>query len=317
MEYSPTISVITPSLNAGQTIDETLWSAKAQEVTPTEHLLIDAGSCDGTLGIAEKHAHLTVVSEPDQGIYDGMNKGARAASGEWLLFLQGDDWLPEGALAAYRTAILMHPDAEIFCGDAEAVKVSESGRSLVWAVRDSESKKLTFQNIALGEPMINARLIRRDVFLGLGGFSLDYTLASDREFLLRAVTAGIRQVELPVLTYRYRWHSGSSTMTEGNSLTARLSEENLSIARKYLAQTQGDEVLIFKKWHSRLLLQMAMNALESPGMKGLLTAAREGIEVDQLWPFRFIAEILRSLPGFLMRRGRTRSHILERGNQSD
>jgi GT2 family glycosyltransferase len=165
--------------------------------------------------------------------------------------------------------------------------------------------------------MINARLIRREVFLELGGFSLDFALASDRDFLLRAVNAGIKQVELPVLTYRYRWHTGSSTMTEGNALTARLSEENLSIAKKHLTQAKGEDFAVLRKWHSRLLVQRAMNALELPRMRGLLTAAKEGIDVDPVWPFRFIAELTRSLPGFLMRGGRTRSHTLHRGNKSE
>ncbi len=306
----PCISIITPVLNAEATLEEMLESLQSQEMDEIEHLLIDAKSSDTTLAIAEKYSHLSIHSEEDCGIYDGMNKGARLASGRWLLFLQADDWLPEGTLHAYKKALKEYPTAEMFCGSAEAVKISSGIRMTLWSVHHGASKKLTVENIALGEPMINARLIRRDIFLRLGGFSLDYFLASDRDFLLRAAAEGIEQQDLPMLTYRYRWHSGSSTMTEGNKLTQRLSAENLSIAKKYLVQANGRERSLLKKWHTQLTVQAAMNALELPSRKAFLLAIKQGIQTDPLWPFFFAAEILRAFPGFLARVGKTKSQLL-------
>ena len=307
------ISIITPVLNAEATLAESLESVVAQDYSRVEHLLIDAASSDRTLEIAARYPHLKVISESDRGIYDGMNKGANLASGEWLLFLQSDDWLPSGTLVTYQEAIRKNPSAMMICGGAEAVKNHNSRWTRIWSVDDRERKKLTVENIVLGEPMINARLIRRECFHQLGGFSLEYSLASDRDFLLRAVEADLKQVELSILTYCYRWHSGSSTMTEGNKLSERLSLENLAIARKYLTQIKGEDREIFKKWHSRLLVQKAMNAIESPGMHGLTAAVREGVAFDLTWPFQLIAEMARSLPGFLARGGKTKSRLLQEG----
>jgi glycosyltransferase involved in cell wall biosynthesis len=307
---SPCISIITPVLNAGATLEEMLESLHSQEMDGIEHLLIDAKSSDATLEIAAKYPDLSIHSEEDCGIYDGMNKGAHLASGIWLLFLQADDWLPEGTLRAYKKALKEYPTAEILCGSAEAVKISSGIWTTLWSVHHGVPKKLTVENIALGEPMINARLIRRDLFLRLGGFSLDYFLASDRDFLLRAAAAGIEQHELPMLTYRYRWHSGSSTMTEGNKLTQQLSAENLSIAKKHLVHAKGRERSSFKKWHTQLTVQAAMNALELLERKTFLLAAKKGIQTDPLWPFFCAAEILRALPGFLARGGKTRSQLI-------
>jgi len=307
---SATISIITPTLNAAATVGEALGSVASQNLQGVESLLIDARSSDDTLDVARKFPGLIISSEADRGIYDAMNKGARMASGEWLLFLQADDWLPKGTLEAYREAITKFPAADFFCGGAEAVKKTESGWMTVWSVTDSASKTLSLANIALCEPMINARLIRREAFLKLRGFSLEYTLASDRDFLLRAVHSGILQQDVPKLTYRYRWHDGSSTLTEGNELTPRLSTENLKIAKKHFANADSVAREVLRQWHTRLTVQAAMNSLETPGWRGLLCALLDGVRVDPLWPARFSMEIIRSMPGFLARGGKTRSQLL-------
>ena len=111
------ISIITPTFNAGVTLGETLESVRQQMGEDMEHLLLDACSTDRTLDVVKQFSHLVVHSEPDSGIYDGMNKGAELARGDWLLFLQGDDWLAEGTLEAYLRTIALHPDAEMICGD--------------------------------------------------------------------------------------------------------------------------------------------------------------------------------------------------------
>jgi hypothetical protein len=203
--------------------------------------------------------------------------------------------------------------AEVICGSAEAVRESSGRWSTVWTVRDINRKKLTVKNIALGEPMINARLFRKSFFKNLGGFSLNYSLASDRDFLLRAAEAGGAQQEVDAITYRYRWHSGSSTMTEGNALTDKLSHENLAIAKTHLSKAIGGSRKTLLRWHDRLTVQAAMNSLEDCRWSGLIQVFREGSSKNRVWGFYFAAEILRSLPGFLFRGGRTRKQILLRG----
>jgi glycosyltransferase involved in cell wall biosynthesis len=302
----PLISIVTPCLNAAGTIRPTLESLSTQLADDVEHLLIDACSTDGTLEIAREYTHLEIRSERDCGIYDGMNKGAALASGEWLLFLQADDWVPPGALAAYRQAIKENPAAEVICGSAEAVEETEGRWSPIWSVKDTSRKKLSAKNIALGEPMINARLFRKSLFDKLGGFTLKYSLASDRDFLLRAADAGVLQCEVDSITYRYRWHAGSSTMTAFNSLTARLSSENLIIARKHLEHCTSESRDALLTWHSRLTVQAAMNALERFD-PGFFTIAAEGFGKNPVWGLAMAGEVLRSFPGFIMRGFKTRT----------
>lgn len=304
------ISIITPTFQAGSTLRETLESVRSQYGGNTEHLLMDAASTDETLEIAKGYPNLIVKSEKDRGIYDGMNKGASLATGEWLLFLQGDDWLPAGTLDSYRRAISSHPEAEILCGDCEAVREHIEEWTPVWSVKFRDLKRLTVQNIALGEPMINARLIRRDVFLKLGGFSLNYSLASDRDFLLRCAEMQVLQVEIPVMTYRYRWHAGSSTMTEGNRFTEKLSQENLEIAKAHLKQATATNKSVFLKWHDKLTVQAGMNALENLQISPLIDKFKSGSSKNPLWFLCFLGEILRCLPGFIARGGKTKKQTL-------
>ena len=89
------LSIITVTFNAAQSVEKTIRSVINQTVfdDQIEYIVIDGGSTDGTLDILERYrdkfAHL--VSEPDHGIYDAMNKGARLATAPWILFMNADD----------------------------------------------------------------------------------------------------------------------------------------------------------------------------------------------------------------------------------
>lgn len=98
----PLISVITVVRNEATTIAHTLESVRAQCQVDVEHIVIDGASSDGTVETikAYQREQLRWISEPDQGIYDAMNKGISLARGEWLLFLGADDVLADPAVLA-------------------------------------------------------------------------------------------------------------------------------------------------------------------------------------------------------------------------
>lgn len=89
------ISIITVSYNSVQTIEETILSVIHQTYTDIQYIIIDGQSCDGTIDVVNKYKNKIshIVSEPDNGIYDAMNKGLRLASGDFVLFLGSDDHL--------------------------------------------------------------------------------------------------------------------------------------------------------------------------------------------------------------------------------
>lgn len=93
----PKFSIITVTYNAEKVLEDTIQSIVTQSYKNVEYIIVDGGSTDGTLAIVNKyreHIH-TVVSEPDKGLYDAMNKGIKLATGDYLCFLNAGDGLHE------------------------------------------------------------------------------------------------------------------------------------------------------------------------------------------------------------------------------
>ena len=91
------ISVITVSLNAERYIEDAIKSVLDQHYKPFEHIIIDACSTDRTLSIVKKYSHIKLLSEPDNGQSDAMNKGFRISDGDIIVYLNADDYFLPGA----------------------------------------------------------------------------------------------------------------------------------------------------------------------------------------------------------------------------
>lgn len=91
--YPPKVSILTVVLNGQYELPRTIDSVRAQIYRPTEFIVIDGGSKDGTLDVIRIHENEIdlLISEPDEGIYDAMNKGIAKAQGEWLIFMNAGD----------------------------------------------------------------------------------------------------------------------------------------------------------------------------------------------------------------------------------
>jgi glycosyltransferase involved in cell wall biosynthesis len=310
---APLFTIITPTLNASGTVEEAISSVLAQGVD-CEHLVMDGGSSDRTVEIASSFPQCTVHSGRDRGLYDAMNRGALLARGKWLVFLQADDWLPEGALAAWREAIAANPEAEIVTGSAEAVHCDGDGLvEIEWRRMGVADKELNAQVLALGEPMLNARAIRKSLFKTVGSFDLAYTLASDRDFLLKLAKTRPESASIDAITYRYRWHEGSRTMNAGNSLSRRLTAENLAIARKHLADSawSAEDQFALRVWHTRQSIQAAMCAIEAVDPLTFLSVIPDAVLRDPAWPWAFAREFVGGLAGWMRRGFKTRSQLLK------
>lgn len=305
---TPLFTIITPTLNASATLEDAICSAMGQGIE-CEHLIMDGCSSDRTLEIAHSFPHLTVHSGRDRGLYDAMNRGAFFARGEWLIFLQADDWLPEGTLAAFQAALEKNPAAEILTGSAEAVhQIGENLWETRWQRTSDSDKALTVENIALGEPMLNARAIRKSLFKKAGPFDLAYSLASDRDFLLKLTALQPQAATVDAPTYRYRWHEGSRTMNAGNSLSRRLTAENLAIAEKHIQSSAEPATRrLLKLWHHRQSTQAALCAFEALQPLAVIQAAIRATRINPSWPLAFAAEFLRCLANWIGNGFKTRS----------
>ena len=134
------VSVITPCLNPGAMLVHCLDSVSAQTYKDVEHIIVDGGSTDGTVELARSRG-LRVISEPDRGQTDALNKGFALASGDYLGWLNADDWLVPHAVEGIVTAFATNPEVGwVYC-DCEIRK--ENGDS-----RDRSSADATEQNDA-------------------------------------------------------------------------------------------------------------------------------------------------------------------------
>ena len=126
--------------------------------------------------------------------------------------------------------------------------------------QDQRRYRLSLRNATLGLPIINSRFFRRSLFDKLGRFDLAYTVASDREFLIRASLAGITDVCTSEIFYRYLWHSGSLTMNAGNRSMLKGLEDGLEMIRKTRASAfiGPPEDRTLREWQGELQATMVL-----------------------------------------------------------
>ncbi|HET6547092.1 MAG TPA: glycosyltransferase, partial [Solirubrobacter sp.] len=107
----PSLTIITPCLNAAATLPATFASVRAQAYPGLEHIVVDGGSTDGTLDVLRAAEGVRWISEPDRGLSHALNKGIAMATGDVIGELNADDVYEPGALAAVGAALRDRPEA--------------------------------------------------------------------------------------------------------------------------------------------------------------------------------------------------------------
>jgi glycosyltransferase involved in cell wall biosynthesis len=250
-------SIITPSLNQGRFIRDCIESVKNQTGVEIEHIVLDACSTDETVSILKGYPHVQWVSEPDKGQTDAINKGFLKATGDWLMWLNADDYLLPGALSKVAQFASNHPEADVIFGDLFYVREDRS------ILRDKREPVFSFRMLLLYGCFIpsTATFYRRRVVNE--GLLLDpsYKVCMDYEYYLRLAHAGLRFMNLPEHLACFRWHDSnvSSTYTE------RGYQERLQVQRKYLALTDrtylGNEWVLKAFFHGYRAKRLAARAV--------------------------------------------------------
>jgi glycosyltransferase involved in cell wall biosynthesis len=177
------LSIVTVSLNAADTIERTLASVALQQVNfAVEHICVDGGSGDGTRAIIDRWAlrnsRILRIYEPDRGIFDAMNKGLRAAQGEYVLFLNADDFLVARdslALALTGCARGGADNPDLIVGDAVMGQV---GRVGLW--RHRRVPRLLGRVRGFGMyPVHQGQFSQRRLLEAVQGFDARLRLAAD------------------------------------------------------------------------------------------------------------------------------------------
>jgi len=227
----PKISIVTPSFNQAQFIEETLRSVSTQQYPVLEHIVIDGGSTDGTVQILKRYCstpgweHLRWISEPDHGQSDALNKGFRMATGDIIGWLNSDDLYEADSFEKVAKSFEQNPLVDFIYGDY--LIIDETGKTLI------SKKEIDFDwEIMLcglnyiAQPNV---FFRSGVFKELGYLNDSLHYVMDYEFWLRAAAHGCRFQHIPSAFAACRWHLGAKTV----SRNPRIREELLSVREKY------------------------------------------------------------------------------------
>lgn len=213
---TPLFSIITITFNAESTLEPTLRSVAAQQENDYEYLIVDGASKDGTVALARQYDCVTrIISEPDRGLYDAMNKGIKAATGEYLVFLNAGD-----SLYAPDTLNKLHdfigenrPD--ILYGETAIV---DSDRRFIAMRRLKTPEKLSWKSFRMGMLVCHQAFIVRRELAPL--YDLSYRFSADFDWCIRCMKKArtIANTHLTLINYL---NEGVTTRNHKASLKER------------------------------------------------------------------------------------------------
>jgi glycosyltransferase len=176
--------VVTITLNSAATVADTLQSVASQTYPNVEHLVIDGNSSDETLSIVQEHGRsgIRVLSEPDGGIYQAMNKGLRLAQGELVGFLNADDVYQDAEVLADVARVAQDGLVDAIYGDLVYVGRTNPAR----VIRHWHSGHWNHRRLRFGwMPPHPTLYVRKALIDLLGGFDEQLRIAADYDFMLR------------------------------------------------------------------------------------------------------------------------------------
>jgi len=242
MSQRPSISVVTPCMNAAATLAETLASVASQDHPPLEHIVVDGGSTDGTLDVLRGADGVRWVSEPDEGLSDAVNKGVAMARGELVGWINADDVYRPGAFARVAAELAPRPDAEWAFGRCAIIGArGEEIRSAVTAYKNFFVRRwslpLHLTHNFVSQP---STFFRRDAFEAVGGLEKRYRYSMDYDLWLKL---GERSAPIVIDAElaAFRMQEGTLSMTGFEKQFA----EHLECARAHQDGHRGAVMLNF------------------------------------------------------------------------
>lgn len=180
------VSIVTVCFNSNQFIKDAIESVLLQDYLDIEFIIVDGGSTDGTIEIIESYKSRIskIICEPDDGIYDAMNKGISVATGEIVGLLNSDDYYSDNTVISDVVNVFQSsPNIDVLLGNVEFFKQSKSNSSIrLYSSFKFEPWKLRFGLM----PAHPSSFIRNSAYKQVGLYKLNYQIAGDFDWFVRA-----------------------------------------------------------------------------------------------------------------------------------
>lgn len=242
--HMPLISVVTATWNCASTLPDCLRSASEQSYRNFEHVVVDGGSTDGTLGVLNAHSGqiAQMVSERDRGIYDALNKGIAMSRGEVIGFLHADDLYAGPAALESIAAAFDDPSISAVYGDLVYVQKDDTSK----VVRRWKGKAATRRDLRLGwMPAHPTLYVRREWYDRIGGFDTTYRISADYLSVLQLFSAqGFRARYVPETLVTMRLGGASNRSLQ--SITRKSKEDWRALRSCGFNPLQSATSLLFK-----------------------------------------------------------------------
>ena len=251
----PKVSIVTPSLNQGQYIEETIRSVLLQGYPNLEYIVVDGGSTDGSVDIIRKYeSWITAwVSERDQGQSHAINKGMRVATGEIGNWINSDDCLLPGALKVVANTYLSQPGSLVVIA---GIDCDEASRKEVIV----PPKRVSVQNIirfweGWFDWLQSSIFFSREKFLEVGGLNEHLYFSMDIDLYCRLMQF-VRPVFSSVPISRFRRHRAAKTQSQYHDMML----EHIRVVSKYKQLLDHQDAKSFDT-HATLFLLRRMKRL--------------------------------------------------------
>ena len=235
------ITVITAVYNSEATVGEAIASVAAQTYPNVEHLVVNGSSDDGTLGAIKRAGHdrMRLISEPDDGIYDALNKGVRNATGDVVGFIHSDDFFAHNGVLARIATAFADPEVEAVFSDLVYVSQADTSRVIRhWSTGAFHPRRLKYGWM----PAHPTLYLRREVYERFGIYDKNFAISADYDFILRYFSqATSKSVYIPEVVYKMR--VGGVSNRNWSKIRQKMEEDMLAIRRNRVG---GLHTLAFK-----------------------------------------------------------------------
>jgi glycosyltransferase involved in cell wall biosynthesis/GT2 family glycosyltransferase len=237
----PSIAIVTPSFNQGQTLNATIESVVGQAYSRLQYAVVDGGSTDATREVLERHRSRLAfsVSEPDDGQAHAIVKGFAMLRGDIMAYLNSDDLLMPGALSYVGNYFARNPSVDVIYG--HRVVVDELGKEVGrWVLPRHDARAVRFFDYVPQETLF----WRRSLYEKIGGINPTFQFAMDWDLLLRFMAAGAKIRRVPYFLACFRVHTSQKTHTLFDTVGER--EKLRLLAREH---PEGRDAKAVQKLH--------------------------------------------------------------------